>query len=131
MVEAGRGSIVFIGSIYGQIGPNPRIYEGSSYLGGPINTPPVYSATKAGLSGLTRYLATYWGAHNIRVNCICPGGVESGQNDAFTQTYSRQVPLGRMARPSDIADPVAFFLSDGAAYITGQTLMVDGGMSVW
>ena len=131
MVTAGRGSILFIGSIYGERGPDPRVYEGSMYLGQRIDTPPVYSATKAGLSGLTRYLAAYWGGHGVRVNCICPGGVSSGQNDAFTTRYSSRVPMRRMARPEDIAAPVVFFLSDAAGYINGQTLLVDGGLSAW
>lgn len=131
MLTRGAGAIVFIGSIYGEIAPDPRIYEGSRYLGQTITTPPVYAATKAALSGLTRYLAAYWGARGIRVNCVCPGGVGSGQNDAFQQRYSHRVPLGRMARPGDIADPVAFLLSDSAGYITGQTLLVDGGLSIW
>lgn len=131
MVAAKKGAIVFIGSIYGEMAPDPRIYEGSSYLGTSITTPPVYAATKAAVSGLTRYLAAYWGEHNVRVNCVCPGGVESGQNDVFQQKYSYRVPLRRMARPEDIVAPVAFLLSDGAAYITGQTLMVDGGLSAW
>jgi NAD(P)-dependent dehydrogenase (short-subunit alcohol dehydrogenase family) len=131
MVAAKSGAIVFIGSIYGEMGPDPRIYEGSSYLGTEITTPPVYAATKAALSGLTRYLAAYWGEHDVRVNCVCPGGVESGQNEVFQQKYSNRVPLRRMARPEDIVGPVAFLLSDAAAYITGQTLMVDGGLSAW
>jgi NAD(P)-dependent dehydrogenase (short-subunit alcohol dehydrogenase family) len=131
MIERGAGSIVFIGSIYGGMAPDPRIYEGSSYLGGPIATPPVYAATKAALSGLTRYLAAYWGASGVRVNCLCPGGVDSGQNETFRLRYSHRVPLGRMAEPTDIADPVAFLLSDAARYMTGQTIYVDGGLSIW
>lgn len=131
MIGRGRGTIVFIGSIYGEMGPDPRIYEGSHYCGQPILTPPVYSATKAAISGLTRYLAATWGGDGLRVNCVCPGGVASGQNDVFQQRYSSRVPLQRMARPNEIADPIVFLLSDKAAYITGQTMMVDGGLSIW
>lgn len=131
MLDRGVGSIVFIGSIYGEMAPDPRIYEGSRYLGEEITTPPVYSATKSALSGLARYLAAYWGGRGVRVNCVCPGGVDSGQNDTFKLRYSDRVPLRRMARPEDIADPVAFMLSDASRYMTGQTLMVDGGLSIW
>jgi NAD(P)-dependent dehydrogenase (short-subunit alcohol dehydrogenase family) len=131
MVARGAGSILFIGSIYGEVAPDPRVYDGSQYLGTKIDTPPVYSATKAAVSGLARYLAAYWGQHGIRVNCLCPGGVASGQNDAFERRYSARVPLGRMATPTDIAEPVAFLMSDGARYISGQTLIVDGGLSAW
>lgn len=131
MVEKKSGSVVFIGSIYGEMGPDPRIYEGSQYMGSRIDTPPVYSATKAALSGLTRYLAAYWGQHNIRVNCLCPGGISSGQNETFETLYSARVPLQRMGKPQDIADPLAFLVSDRSNYITGQVLMVDGGLSAW
>ena len=64
-----------------------------------MNTPAVYSVSKAGIVGLTRYLATYWAAKGVRVNTLTPGGVESGQNETFKQNYGARVPLGRMARP--------------------------------
>ncbi|MCW5697418.1 MAG: SDR family oxidoreductase [Bauldia sp.] len=131
MVSAGRGSILFIGSIYGEMAPDPRIYEGSFYLGSQIGTPPVYSATKAAVGGLTRYLAALWGEHGVRVNCVSPGGVSSGQGGPFAEKYAARVPLRRMATPDDMVGPVAFLLSDAAAYITGQTLLVDGGLSIW
>jgi NAD(P)-dependent dehydrogenase (short-subunit alcohol dehydrogenase family) len=80
-----NGSIINISSIYGVVAPDQRIYEGSEYLGRPINTPAVYSASKAGLIGLTKYLATYWGQDNVRVNCVTPGGAYSGQNETFVK----------------------------------------------
>lgn len=132
MIEIGAGgSILFISSIYGIVGPDRRIYDGSSYNGARIETPPVYSASKAGVVGLSRYLATVWGENAIRVNCLCPGGVSSGQNEGFERSYSQRVPLKRMAQPDDIAQPAVFLLSDAAAYITGQTIAVDGGLTAW
>lgn len=132
MIQQGEGgSIIQTSSIYGMLGPDPRIYEGSNYLGGPINTPAVYSASKAAVIGLTRYLATYWAPHNIRVNCLVPGGVESGQNTEFLERYSQRVPLGRMARPTEIVGAALFLASDSASYVTGQVLAVDGGWSAW
>lgn len=132
MVEQGKGgSIVQTGSIYGAMAPDQRIYEGSEYLGRQINTPAVYSASKAAVIGLTEYLATYWAAQGIRVNCICPGGVESGQNDTFKQRYGSRIPLGRMARAGEMVGALVFLSSDAASYITGQVLMVDGGLSAW
>lgn len=132
MVAQGRGgSIIQTGSIYGIMGPDQRIYEGSNYMGRPINTPPVYSASKAGVVGLTRYLATYWAEHDIRVNCLVPGGVESGQNDVFRGRYGARVPLGRMASKRDMVGAVLYLASDAAAYVTGQVLAVDGGLSAW
>jgi NAD(P)-dependent dehydrogenase (short-subunit alcohol dehydrogenase family) len=132
MIRQGSGgSIIQTSSIYGMLGPDPRIYEGSNYLGGPINTPAVYATSKAAVIGLTRYLATYWAPHNIRVNCLVPGGVESGQNIEFLKRYSQRVPLGRMARAYEIVGAALFLASDLASYVTGQVLAVDGGWSAW
>ena len=131
MARRGRGSIVQTSSIYGLMGPDQRIYEGSEYLGRPINTPPVYSASKGGVVGLTRYLATYWAAQGVRVNAITPGGISSGQNDEFRQRYSARIPLGRMAEADEVAAGVLYLASDAASYVTGQDLHVDGGLSAW
>lgn len=131
MAERGTGAIVNILSIYGIVAPDQRIYEGSSYLGRPINTPAVYSASKAALWGMTKYLAAYWGDKKIRVNAISPGGVFSGQNDTFSTAYSKRVPLGRMADRTEMSGALIFLLSDASSYVTGQNLMVDGGLSVW
>lgn len=131
MVERRRGSIVQTASIYGVVAPDQRIYEGSSYLGMRISSPVVYSASKAGVVGLTRHLAAEWGPHNVRVNTLVPGGVRSGQNDTFLQRYSQRVPLGRMADADEMAGGLVFLASDASTYVTGQTLVVDGGLSAW
>ena len=132
MVAQGKGgSIVHIASIYGVLAPDQRIYEGSEYLGRSINTPAVYSASKAAVVGLTRHLAAYWAGHGIRVNCISPGGVESGQNDEFVRRYSARVPIGRMARADEMVNALIFLASDASTYITGQNILVDGGLSTW
>lgn len=131
MAAAGRGSIVNILSIYGIVAPDQRIYEGSLYEGRAINTPPVYSTSKAALWGLTRYLATYWADRNVRVNAVTPGGVTSGQNSTFVQRYSARVPLGRMAQAEEICGAVVFLASRASSYITGQNLVVDGGLTAW
>ena len=98
-----KGSIIQVGSIYGMMGPDPRIYEGSEYLGRAISNPAVYSASKAAVHGLTRHFACTLGAENIRVNTLVPGGVFSGQNDQFMKKYSARVPLGRMANPEAVS----------------------------
>lgn len=131
MARRGCGSIIQTSSIYGVMGPDNRIYEGSHYMGGPINTPPVYAASKAGVIGLTKYLATLWAQNNVRVNTLVPGGVESGQNDVFRQRYSARVPLGRMADAREMVGTLIYLASDASSYVTGQTLMVDGGLSAW
>jgi NAD(P)-dependent dehydrogenase (short-subunit alcohol dehydrogenase family) len=131
MAERGRGSIVHTSSIYGLLGPDQRIYEGSEYLGRPINSPPVYSASKGGVVGLTTYLATYWADRGVRVNALTPGGIRSGQNDVFEKRYGARIPLGRMAEADEIAAGFIFLASDASSYVTGQNLYVDGGLSAW
>lgn len=131
MATRGRGTIVQTASIYGVMAPDQRIYEGSEYMGRPINTPAVYAASKAGVVGLTKYLATYWAAAGVRVNSLTPGGVESGQNDEFKRRYSARVPFGRMARADEMVGAAIFLASDASSYVTGHNLMVDGGLSAW
>jgi NAD(P)-dependent dehydrogenase (short-subunit alcohol dehydrogenase family) len=125
------GRIVQTASIYGLVGPDSRIYEGSDYLGGPINTPAVYSASKAAVVGLTKWLATHWAKDGIRVNCLVPGGVGSGQNSTFGDLYSSRVPMGRMAQAEEMVGPMLFLASDASSYVTGQVLAADGGWTAW
>lgn len=131
MATRGRGSIIQTASIYGIMGPDQSIYEGSEYMGQPINTPAVYSASKAGIVGLTKYLATYWGHRNVRVNTLTPGGVSSGQNEVFQARYSARAPLGRMAEANEMTGAMIFLASDASRYVTGQNIIVDGGLSSW
>jgi NAD(P)-dependent dehydrogenase (short-subunit alcohol dehydrogenase family) len=131
MAAHGGGSIIQTASIYGVVAPDQRIYEGSHYLGGAINTPAVYSTSKAAVIGLTRHLATYWASANIRVNTLTPGGVESGQNEEFSRRYAARVPLGRMAAANDMVGALVFLASDASSYVTGQNLVVDGGLTAW
>jgi NAD(P)-dependent dehydrogenase (short-subunit alcohol dehydrogenase family) len=132
MLAHGRGgSIIQTSSIYGVVAPDQRIYEGSEYEGRAINTPAVYAATKAAVVGLTKYLATYWAERGIRVNTLAPGGVASGQNAAFRERYSARVPMGRMAEAGELMGTVLYLASDASSYVTGQTLVVDGGLTAW
>ena len=131
MAARGQGAIVNVLSIYGIVAPDQRIYEGALYEGRAINTPAIYSASKAGLWGLTKYLASYWGQSGVRVNAVTPGGVFSGQNETFVNKYSARTMMNRMAEPNEIADAVAFLVSDKSSYITGQNIVVDGGLSSW
>lgn len=132
MVERGRGgTVIQTSSIYGLVGPDSRIYEGSDYLGGPINTPAVYAASKAAVVGLTKWLATHWAKAGIRVNCLVPGGVASGQNGVFSSRYAERVPMGRMAEAGELVPALLYLASDASSYVTGQVLAVDGGWTAW
>lgn len=131
MIAQRQGTIAQTASVYSLMAPDNRIYEGSHYLGREINTPAVYTASKAGVIGLTKHLATLWAEYGIRVNSLCPGGVASGQNDQFNKKYSARVPMGRMAQKIDIVGPMMFLVSDASKYMTGQVLYADGGLSAW
>jgi len=131
MKALGGGSIIQISSIYGVVAPDQRIYEGSEYNGRAINTPAVYSVSKAAVLGLTSYLSTYWADSKIRVNTLTPGGIASGQNGEFNKKYSNRVPLGRMGEAAELTGALIYLASDASSYVTGQNIIVDGGLSAW
>ncbi len=125
MKKQGFGSLINMSSIYGILGPDFTVYEGTS-----MNNPSAYAAIKGGVVNLTRYMASYYGPSNVRVNCISPGGIFDNQNPVFVENYNKKTPLKRMGLPGDIAPAIAFLISDGASYITGQNLVIDGGWSI-
>ncbi len=123
MAEAGRGSIVNIGSIQGMIGPSFELYTGTA-MG---DMPPDYFFHKGGMENLTRFYAALYGPKNVRVNNLAPGGFFNQQPEPFLQRYCEHTMLGRMADPTDLGGAVIFLLSDASKYITGVNLPVDGG----
>lgn len=125
------GSIIQTSSVYGIRASDKRIYEGSHYLGRQISNPVVYSTSKAAVTGLTRHLAADWAEHGIRVNTLVPAGVSSGQNEEFKRRYSNRVPLARMAQPEEMVGAVVYLASEASSYVTGQQIVVDGGLSAW
>jgi 3-oxoacyl-[acyl-carrier protein] reductase len=120
MMKARYGRIINIGSVSGLLG-----------VPGQAN----YSAAKAGLIGLTRSVARELGSRNITVNCVVPGAIDAGMlhqlNDEQRESYLKQIPLERFGRPEDVAAAVVFLAGPGAEYITGQTLAVDGGLTMY
>lgn len=119
-----KGAIVNIASIYGVVGNDFTLYEEH---GG--TSPAAYSAIKGGIINFSRYLASYYGKYNIRVNCVSPGGIldEKNQHPSFIKRYSDKSPLKRLGNPEEIAPAITFLLSEEASFITGHNLMVDGG----
>lgn len=121
-----RGSVVNIGSIYGVMGVDRSIYPNEE-----MGQYDYYCFQKGGIINFTRYLATVLGKYNIRANCLSPGGVYKNEPEEFVKNFSKRVPLGRIASPCEICEPLVFLLSDAASYITGHNLIVDGGRTVW
>ena len=132
MAARGSGVIVNISSEYGIIAPDQRLYERPDVRADQQPAKPAsYTVAKAGLHGLTIYLAAYWGAAGVRVNTLVLGGVEAGQDEAFLARASAKIPMGRMAKPTEFEGALVFLCSDASAFMTGAHLVVDGGKSVW
>jgi NAD(P)-dependent dehydrogenase (short-subunit alcohol dehydrogenase family) len=121
--KRGGGSIVNIGSMQGMFGPDFSLYEGTE-----MDSPPDYHFHKGGMIALTKYLARKLGTQNIRVNCVSPGGLYTGQNEKFVEKYNKKVPLGRMANNDDIKGVIVFLASQASSYITGENILMDGGL---
>ena len=125
MPSQGPAAIVNVSSIYGSLAPDWNVYGDL-----PMTNPAAYGASKGGLEQITRWLAARLAPH-IRVNAVAAGGVFRGQNPQFVDNYQSRTMLQRMATEEDIAKAINFLLSEDSCYITGQTIMVDGGFSSW
>lgn len=125
------GSIVIVSSDHGIIAPKQSLYELNKNSDLNPVKPVTYSVVKHGQIGLARYFSTYWAEFGIRVNALCPGGVENNQNLDFIKRVSNEIPLGRLAHKNEYHGALVFLLSDDSTYMTGASLVIDGGRSVW
>lgn len=132
MEDKQQGVILNISSDLGIIAPDQRIYQKDGVdEKEQIVKPVTYSVIKHGLIGLTKYLATYWADKNIRVNAICPAGIENGQDDEFIKKLTNLVPMRRMANVDEYQCTVLYMISDASSYMTGSTVIIDGGRTCW
>lgn len=119
-------TITNIGSQYGVVAANPHLYD--DY---PKQSPIQYGVAKAALSHLTKELAVRMAGKGVRVNCIAYGGVEGRVDDAFKKRYATLSPTGRMLSEDEIIGPLDLLVNTSCSAITGQTLIADGGWSIW
>lgn len=132
MARRERGVILNIASDLAIIAPDQRIYRKPGLPEDMQAVKPIsYSVVKAGLVGLTRYLATYWANKGVRANALCPGGVEAGQEVDFVSRLTNLIPMGRMAKRDEYKAAVVFLVSDASSYMTGTCVVMDGGRSCW
>lgn len=133
MAQDGKGGVILnIASDLSVIAPDQRLYtrDGVEKDMQPVK-PVTYSVIKAGLVGLTKYLATYWSDNGVRCNALSPGGIYNGQSEDFTHRLQSLIPMGRMAEKDEYRGTVQYMCSDASSYMNGQNIVVDGGRSVW
>jgi NAD(P)-dependent dehydrogenase (short-subunit alcohol dehydrogenase family) len=131
MKERRHGSVINISTMYALVAPRPGLYSGTKFM-----NPPGYSASKAAMLALTRYVASFWGPYGVRANAILPGPFSNTEdltpnavdaNDPFLEKLKGNTSLGRIGRPEELAGALIFLASDASSYMTGQTIVVDGG----
>ena len=125
MIKQQSGNIINISSDLGVIAPNQSLYSKNN------KKPISYSVVKHGIIGFSKYLATYLAEYNIRSNALCPGGISNNQPKEFVSKIKKLIPLKRMAKINDYDGIILYLCSDYSSYMTGSTIVCDGGRSAW
>ncbi len=129
-----KGSIINISSMYGIISPNPALYKGTKFF-----NPPTYSVNKSAIIGLTRYTASFLGQYGVRCNAVLPGPFSNTKttssnsvnpDDPFLEKLRKNTVLSRLGHPDDLKGILIYLASDASSYMTGQTLIIDGGWTI-
>ena len=119
-------SIIFIGSIYGLLGQDLSVYKNTK-----MRENMTYSIIKGGITNLTRQMASYYGKYNIRVNTLGPvAGLAAKQSKIFINNFLKKNPIKKLGKPSDVAGAAIFLSSEISTYITGSTIIIDGGWTI-
>jgi len=128
VTRSAAGSVIMIGSMYGQVGSYPETYEGVRAA-----SPVAYHALKGGTIHMTRHLAVYWARDRVRVNCLSPGPFPNPEvvPEELTGRLCEKTPMQRMGSPRELKGALVFLAGDAASYVTGQNLTVDGGWTAW
>ena len=129
MVNNGGGVILNIASDLSVIAPDQRLYNKGKRI--EKAKPVSYSVVKSGIIGMTKYFATYWNNHGVRVNALSPGGIYNNQDKNFVNKVRKLIPMNRMANKDEYKGAIQFLCSDDSKYMTGQNIVIDGGRSVW
>lgn len=130
MVERKSGNVVLIASTYSLVSPNQSLYHNRE-TGEKQNKPIDYVATKSMIPNFVRYLGASYAEHGIRVNCVAPHGITNDHPAWFTKNFAELSPIGRMCEPSELRGPFLLLASGASSYMTGSTLVVDGGWTAW
>ncbi len=132
MARRGKGAVVNVSSQYGILAPDQRVYRDPAL---PPDEQPIkplgYTVVKAGIIGMTKWLATYWAERGVRVNTLTVGGVYNEQPAEFVRRIADRIPMARMAQPSEYQGAIQFLCSEASSFMTGANLVIDGGMSAW
>ncbi len=131
MLQTGGGVVLNIASELAIIAPDQRLYERQEKREDEQSVKPItYVAAKTAMIGMTKYLASYFAKKNIRVNALCPSGIFNDQPQGFIDKISNLIPMGRMMNKEELKGAVAFLCSDASSYMTGQSIILDGGRTI-
>ena len=132
MAERSGGSIINISSDLAVRAPDQRVYSSTGKFEDIKSFKPLgYSTVKTAMIGMTRYFAEYWGHRGVRVNALLPGGVENNQDKELIENVKNRTLLGRWAQRDEYQDAIIFLSGPSSGFMTGQSLIMDGGRSVW